>query len=70
MTTFCIKSVDHCKRLATENEGKLHEIHSSLCIYINFFENYEVQKVNVECVAIQVYAAYLVLWDLQDLKVR
>jgi len=24
MATFCIKSVDHCKKLVTENEGKLN----------------------------------------------
>jgi hypothetical protein len=26
MTTFCVKSVDHCKKLVTENEGKVYEI--------------------------------------------
>jgi hypothetical protein len=23
MTTFCVKSVDHCKKLVTKNEGNL-----------------------------------------------
>lgn len=29
MSTFCIRSVDHCKRLVTENEGKRVERNSS-----------------------------------------
>ncbi len=26
MTTFCVKSVDHCKKLVSENEGKLNRV--------------------------------------------
>jgi len=26
MTTFCVKSVDHCKQLVKENEGKYRRI--------------------------------------------
>ncbi len=26
MTTFCVKSVDHCKKLVSENEGKLNGV--------------------------------------------
>jgi hypothetical protein len=28
MTTFCVKSVDHCKKLVSENEGKSMRISS------------------------------------------
>ncbi len=36
MTTFCVKSVDHCKKLVTENEGKSYRILSSIYMF-NFF---------------------------------
>ncbi len=67
MTAFCVQSVDHCKRLVTENEGKLYEIRFSLYLCIIYFKNCEVQKVNV---VIQACPVCLVLWDHQDYKVR
>lgn len=34
MTTFCVKSVDHCKKLVSENEGTAYKILLSMYIYI------------------------------------